>query len=746
MAYAALFAMPASAQSNERVEDIVIEGNQRIEDATVRSYMSVSVGDRYDPGRVNASLKALFDTGLFADVTIRRDGGALIVRVVENPIINRISFEGNRRISDDALQAEVQLRPRIVYTRARVQSDVQRIAQVYRASGRFAATVEPKVIQLPQNRIDLVFEINEGDVTGISKIRFVGNRAYSDSRLSEAIATRETRWYRFLSSSDNYDPDRLTFDRELLRKFYLSRGYADFRVISAVAELTPDKKDFFITFTIDEGKKYTFGKIDIASTLKDLDTESLRALLLTEEGDTYDAEAIEDSIQKLTFEIGQLGYAFVDIRPKVERDRENLTIGLTYQIDEGPRVYVERINITGNVRTLDRVIRREFRMVEGDAFNTAKLRRSQQRIRALGFFEKAEVTQEPGSAPDRTIINVDVQEQSTGELSIGAGFSTSESVVGDISIRERNLLGRGQNLKVALGISTKRQQIDLGFTEPYFLDRELAAGFDLFNIRRDLQDRSGFDQRSTGLVLRARFPILERLDMSTNYTVREDEVTDVDDDASRLIKSQEGTRLTSSVGYDLTYDQRDDSIEPHNGYVLVFGQEFAGIGGDIRYLKNDGRFVYYTPLFTDDLVLSLGANVGYIFGIGEDVELFSRYFIGGETFRGFKSGGIGPRDKLTGDSLGGNMYYVGTASIRFPLPVPNEFNIKGRLFTDVGTITDVDESGPEVSDSSMIRASVGVGFDWVSPFGPIRVDLAYPVVKSDEDKTEIFRFSFGTRF
>ncbi len=655
---AASLSVPSSAlaQTLGLIAEIQVEGYQRIEPETVRSYMTVRVGDRFEPGRIDKSLKDLFATGLFADVKIRRQGDLLIVSVVENPIINRLAFEGNRRINDEVLEAEVQLRPRIVYTRARVQNDVQRLIEVYRRGGRFAATVEPKVIQLPQNRVDLVFEINEGAVTEIRKIRFIGNAAFTDGRLRRAIATKESRWYRFLTSDDTYDPDRLTLDRELLRKYYLARGYADFRVISAFAELTADREDFFITFTLDEGEIYTFGKISLETELKDLDPEQLRALASTLENDTYNAELIEQTIEDMTFELGRLGYAFVDIRPRIDRDRENRIISLSYEINQGPRVYVERIDITGNVRTLDKVIRREFRLVEGDAFNTAKLRRSRARIRGLGFFEKVDITNEQGSAGDKTVIKVDVQEQPTGELSFGAGFSTSEAVIADIAIRERNLLGRGQDLRLALGVSSKRQDIDLSFTEPYFLDRPVSAGFDVFNTIRDFQERSSFDQNSLGLTLRLGFDVTERLRQTVNYTLRRDEIEDVDDGASQIIQDEEGTTVTSSVGYRLVYDRRDDPIEPTGGYIVSFSQDFAGFGGDVRHVLSRARATYYYAL-TPEFVLSLGLRAGYIIGIGQDVRINNRFYLGGDSFRGFEAGGVGPRDETTGDSLGGNIFY-----------------------------------------------------------------------------------------
>ncbi len=736
----------ARAQSASGViSEVIVEGNQRIEAATITSYLAIGPGDRYNRGRINRSLKALFATGLFADVSFRLQGNALVVQVVENPIINRLAFEGNKRIKDELLQAEVQLRPRVVYTRTRVQNDVQRIVQIYRRSGRFAATVEPKVIQLEQNRVDLVFEIREGPLTHIRKINFVGNKRYSDSKLAGAIATTEWRWYTFFVDTDTYDPDRLTFDREMLRRYYLKNGYADMRVVSAVAELTRDRKDFFITFTVEEGEQYDFDKVDIVAKIKKLDTALLEDQILTEEGETYNAELVEKTIEQLTFEVGRLGYAFVDIRPRVKRDRKNRKIAITYEINEGPRVYVERINITGNVRTLDKVIRREFRLAEGDAFNAAKLRRSRQRVRKLGFFDTVDVSQEKGSAPDRTVINVNVQERSTGELTFGAGYSTTESLLGNISLRERNLLGKGQDLKIAVSISGRRQQFDLGFTEPYFLDREVSAGFDIFRTKTDFQDESRFDQAVTGFRLRAGFPLTEFLRTDVNYTLSNDSIENVPSDASIFVKSAQGEELTSSIGYTLTYDQRDDALEPSEGSLYQFGQDLAGLAGDVHYLQSRFTYGQYFPL-TDDVVLSLLFKTGYIVGLGEDVRLNDRFYIGGGSFRGFAFRGIGPRDSSTSDALGGNFYYVGGPELTFPLGLPEEYGILGRVFSEVGSLTVNDDDGPTVTDSAAIRASAGVGLSWRSPFGPIRIDLALPVLKEEEDKTESFRFSFGTRF
>jgi outer membrane protein insertion porin family len=736
----------AFAQQSDVIQEVRVEGTQRIEPETVRSYLAIQPGDPYDADRVDRSLKSLFATGLFADVTLRREGNVLVVRVVENPIINRIAFEGNSKLEDQTLQQEIQLRPRVVYTRTKVQSDVKRILDLYRRNARFAATVEPKVIPLDQNRVDLVFEIDEGPTTGIKGITFIGNQHFTDGRLREVIQTTESRWWRFLTTDDSYDPDRITYDRELLRRFYLAQGYAEFRVLSAVAELAPERDGFYVTYTLDEGERYKFGKIDITTQLKNLEPEDLRPFIVMKEGDWYNSDLVEKSINQITDAVGNRGYAFVDVRPRPELDRENHVVNLTFDVNEGPRVYVERIDVVGNVRTLDKVVRREFRLVEGDAFNTSRLRRSQQRIRNLGFFKKVDVKNEPGSAPDKTVITVEVEEQSTGELSLGAGFSTTEGPLADVSIRERNLLGRGQDLRAAFLISGRTQQIDLSFTEPYFLDRNIAAGFDLFRIVRDNQDRSSFDQYSVGGAIRFGFQLTENLRETVRYTLRNDEIRNVDPDASRFIRDQEGQRTTSAIGHTLFYDRRDNRIDPTEGYFVSLSNDLAGLGGDTRYIRTRLSGGYYYPVSAPDWVLSFVSEVGHIQGLGEDVGIQDRFFIGGDTLRGFKTGGIGPRDITTDDALGGNTFGTGSVALTFPLGLPQELGVTGRVFTDFGTLFNIDQSGDGIVDKRSLRASIGTGVSWKSPFGPIRVDFGVPVVKESFDETELFRVSFGTRF
>lgn len=740
---AGLSAAPALAQRGPIITQVQITGSGRVEPDTIRSYISVREGQPFDPAEADKSLKALFQTGLFADVTFQRDGSTLVVKVVENPIINRVQFEGNRRVEDDTLRQEIASKPRTVFTRAKVQSDVRRMLEVYRRGGRFNAAIEPKIIRLDQNRVDLVFEIFEGSITAISRISFVGNENFSDGRLREQIRSVETAWFRFLTSDDRYDPDRINFDKEMLRKFYLSEGYADFRVVSSVAELTPKKDHFFVTFTIQEGERYKFGKLEVNSRFEGIDINTLKAMVVAREGDWYNADEVEATVNAITEAVGTLGYAFVDVRPNVKRNKDTKTVDITFDVQEGPRVYVERINIAGNVRTLDRVIRREFRLAEGDAFNAAKLRRSQQRLRALGYFEKIDVTNQQGSAQDKTIIDVNVVEQSTGEISFGAGYSTSAGVLGDITVRERNLLGKGQDLRLGLSLGTRQTQIDLSFTEPYFLERNVAAGFDVFRIGRDLQATSSFDQRTIGAAVRVGYALSEHTRQTFKYSFKYDEIFNVGTNASPFIRRQAGKTYTSEVGTVITWDRRDDRQLSTKGWVVRWSTELGGLGGTEHFLRNRADAAIYFPLI-QDFVLSFQGSAGAVFGIRDDVKIAQRFFIGGDTLRGFQTAGIGPRDG--NDSLGGKYFYTTTGEISFPLGLPKELNIVGKGFIEAGSLWGTDDVGPTIRDSSALRVTAGVGIQWVSPFGPLRLDYSFPIKFQPFDNRQRFNFSFGTRF
>ncbi len=738
------------APSGETVRDIEVEGAQRLERETVLSYLTIAQGDKVDEDSLNASLKALYATGLFADVHLGMKDGTLTVRVVENPIVNSVTFEGNDTLAKDDLEKEVQLKSRLVYTLPKVQKDVQRILDLYRRSGRFAATVEPKVVPLDQNRVDVIFEIVEGKHTGVRRISFVGNDHFDEDTLRGVIDTRETAWWRFFTTSDFYDPDRVSYDRELLRRFYMNEGYVDFRVASSVAEMTPDRQDFFLTFAIEEGERYRFGKINIVSEIKGLDGDKLRANLLSKTGDWYSADKVEKTVAKFTAVLGDMQYAFVEIIPEPEKNKETRVVDLTYRIKPGQRVYIGRIDVSGNTRTLDKVIRREMTVAEGDPFSTSQIKRSEQKIKDLGFFETASIKPVAGSQPDRSDLKVEVKEKSTGEISLGAGFSSTDGPLGDFSIRERNFLGKGQDVRLGATISGVTKQFDFSFTEPYFLDRDLSAGADVFHVRSDEQKRSSYDEVNTGFSLRAGYPLSQPLRQVVSYTLRQDKVSNVDSAASRFVREQVGKSLTSMVSQEITYDRRDSKIEPTEGFVTKLKTDLAGAGGNRRYVRAKLTGTqFYSP--AENYVFSLLGEVGVIKGFGQDVHISDRFFLGADTFRGFAYAGIGPRDLTNGvdDALGGNRYARGSLELTLPTPLPDNLGFKGHVFTDVGVLSDCEEKAlaSEIfKNDDKVRASAGLGISWQSPFGLVRLDYAVPFLKQSYDKTENVHFSFGTRF
>ena len=867
------------------VQQINVQGNERVEPETIASYLTFRAGEPFDLTKVNESLKNLFATGLFADVEMIPQQNAILVRVVENPIINRVVFEGNKRLDRDELLEEVRLRPRTIFTRAKVRADVQRILNLYRNSGRFAAIIEPKVVQLEQNRVDVLFEIQEGPKTKISKINFIGNKKYSDGDLKGVLATKESRWWKIFGSNDTFDPDRQAFDQQVLRQFYLNEGYADFRVVSAVSELTPDRERFFVTFTVEEGEIYEFGTVDVDSEIRDVDPILFNAFLLMREGQTYNAEAIEQTIESLTNAAGLLGYAFVDIRPRLDRDRESRKINITFRILDAPRVYVERIRIHGNVTTLDRVIRREFRLQEGDAFNSALVARSENRLNRLSFFREIEIEQLPGSTPDRLVLDVGVEEQATGELNLGAGFSSVQNFIFNASIRQRNLLGRGQQLGLSLNLSSFQQNINLDFTEPYLFGRSVSAGFNIFASRLDAnQFQTAIDTNSIGIQLRAGAALNEFWSLSTRYTLRQENTSFVgatlfgavlnaannqiavasinpnidpavvaqndlngngiidiedfdvpdangvrngldlieaaqfatnvlgqdlgadglfnDDEAEQFLIDFDpingaslGSRTQSIIGYTLGTDSRNSIIRPTRGRAIRFSQDFAGLGGSVRFLRTSASFDnYWTPF--SGWTVRLSAEGGYIRGLGQPVRIPDRFFLGGPRLRGFDNGGVGPRQFNPAaaiqnpngfqQSLGGRALYIGRAELFFPLgEAALESGINASAFFDVGSLFSAEnnvlpecpfnltefndfvalqEAGgddlPSFEDtfgfspttnclagnSISPRISVGIGFSWQSPFGPFRIDLAKTLRSQLGDDTQTLQFNVGTVF
>jgi outer membrane protein insertion porin family len=739
------------------VRRILVQGTQRIEPATILTYITLHEGDNYDEQAADRALKALFATGLFSDVKINWDGATLTVNVVENPILNRVEFEGNSKVTTKDLEKEAQLKPRMVFTRAKVQSDVQRIIELYRRNGKFAASVDPQIVQRPQNRVDLIYSINEGPTTGVSRIIFIGNKVFDDSTLRQQIATEESAWWRILATNDNYDPDRLLFDREQLRRFYVNHGYADFHVVSAVAELTPDHSSFYITFTVDEGKQYHFGKVEIDSRIKELPAQSLRPLVNIRDGSLYDEGEVEKAKDSLVNAVGTKGYASADVGVRLRRNNDTHTIDLVMRIEQGPRVYIDKINVVGNNRTLDRVIRRELRFVEGDAFNRDLIDRSRTRIRALGFFKDVTIKNSAGSRPDKTDVTVTVTEQSTGEVALGAGYSSTSSFVGEFSYTERNLFGRGQYMRASVALSTISKQYQFSFTEPWFMDRPLAAGIDLYKYVTNYNQAS-YQGDVTAAGVRFGFPTSEFGSIQLRYTYRLNKVTPFPGAPPTL--QQElllfGNRTsTSDLGFTFGYNTLDDYLKPTSGILFSLSEDFAGLGGSLKFLKTEGSFTAYHKL-PWDMVGQLTGSVGYIQGYGGlTVPIEERFFRGGDTFRGFKLAGIGPRDlSVQGDfgAIGGNFYAIGTTQARLPDILPSDYGMSFALFSDFGTLGKLDSPfrcnpsvpGCTIRDNLALRVAAGLSVKWKSPFGPVQIDLGVPLVKAPYDKTEFIHFSAGT--
>ena len=737
--------------ADDTIKSIVVSGAQRLEPTTVLSYMKLRVGQPYTQEAADQALKDLFETELFKDVSIRNDQGTVTIEVVENPVINRILLEGNKRIKEDKIYPEIRLAPRQIFTRSKVRADVARIIELYKRKGRFAASVEPKMVQLDQNRVDIVFEINEGPKSKVQQINIIGNEEFSDGQLRGEMVTKQSRFYRFFSSSDTYDPDRLAFDQQKLRQFYLTEGYADFRVISAVAELTPDKRDFIITYVVEEGDRYKFGDVAVESEIRDFTPEFLTPQLPMKSGDFYNAKQVEDTVERLSETAGLFGYAFADVRPQFTRNKDTLTMDILFQVAESDRVYVERIDINGNTLTQDKVVRREFRLNEGDAFNSFQVKRSANRIKSLGFFqEDLEIEQKQGSAPDRIILEANVEEKATGQLQLSAGFSSVENFILQASVQQRNFRGKGQELRASVSYSSFSQSIELGFTEPYLFDRNIAVGADVF--RRDLNSfnfvnnnrETTFEQLTTGFQIRAGVPITEYLSASFRYGLSQDDVTleptlffsDSNGDgirgnspadtcdplvAGRFLCDALGSRTTSSIGASLIYDDRDNRVRPTRGQSIVGSVDFAGLGGSVKYIRGRLNASKHWRVL-GDFIFTVSGEGGYIHSLEnrspgpasgiDDVRLTDRFFLGEPQIRGFDIRGVGPRvvrsatvpgldangnpineivevtsGRQTDDAIGGRAYYLGRAELEIPLGSgARELGLRPSIFVDVGAV------------------------------------------------------------
>jgi len=783
----------ASAAVAQSVNSIEVQGNRRVEAGTIRAYFHAGPGGRLGPAEIDEGLKGLYATGLFSDVHIEHPGGRLLVVVTENPVINQVAFEGNKKAKDDQLKTEVQSKPRGTLSKPTVQADVQRIIEIYHRSGRFDVTVTPQIIELPNNRVNLVFDIREGEKTGVKDIRFVGAHAYSSSRLKNVIKTSVSNWLSFLQTTDIYDPDRVEADRDLLRRFYLQHGYADVRILSAIGEYDPAAKGFVVTFTIDEGAQYKVGTIDVVSNVRAIDPSVVRSQLKLSAGNIYNADLVQKSVEAMTIEASRRGYAFANVRPRGDRNVQTHTINLSFIVEEGARAYIERINIRGNVRTRDYVIRREFDIGEGDAYNRALVDRAERRLKNLGFFKNVKITNEPGSAPDRVVVNVDVEEQPTGQFSIAGGYSTADGFISEVSISDRNLMGRGQFAKASVSYGQYSRGVELNFVEPYLLGYRMAGGVDLYWRQNLANNYLSYGTKTAGTNLRLGFGLTEELSFAPRYSIYRQEISLIDQynnckdsttkpvvpgnscysdgEASLPVRMElaNGAVTVSMVGYTLAYNTLDNVKNPTSGLYAELKQDLAGVGGDVNFLRTQGEARNYYEIFPD-VISVLKVTGGHIAGWGgKDLRMLDHFQMGPNLVRGFAPSGIGPRDMTNGtfnDALGGTMFWGASLEAQTPLYfLPKEIGIKLATFVDAGSLwsykgpTTWNVTGETVQVGldkfGDIRSAAGIGLLWDSPLGPLRFDFAYPLTKYCEtglggnqvcDKTQIFRFSGGTRF
>jgi outer membrane protein insertion porin family len=826
-----LASSPAAAQS---VDSIQVEGNRRVEASTIRSYFKPGPGGKLDQGRIDDGLKGLIETGLFQDVKINQAGGRVIVTVIENPVIGRVVFEGNKKIKDEQLSSEVQSKPRGTLSRPMVQSDAQRIADIYRHSGRYDVTVVPEIIEQPNNRVDLIFTVKEGNKTGINSIEFVGNVAYSSYRLKDVIKTRESNLLSFLGGSDVYDPDRIEADRDLIRRYYLKHGFADVQVVAALTEYDPDRKGFLVTFKIEEGQQYRVASVTYQSSIPALDGNVLARFSRVSVGSLYNAEALEKSVEEMQIEASRRGFAFAIVKPRGDRNFESHTVSIVFGIDEGPRTYIERINVRGNTRTRDYVIRREFDISEGDAYNRALVDRAERRLKNLDFFKSVKVTNEPGSSSDRVILNVDLEEKSTGDFSVSGGYSTTDGPLAEVSVSERNLLGRGLFGKVAVTYGEFARGVSLSFIEPYLLDYRVALGLDVYYREQLANQYIAYGTKTLGFSPRIGLTLREDLTLQLRYSIYDQKISLPsyldncnnltnnglpfnpspafannpanaatinsffpggdptgtglfcygDGEASLPVRKElsQGATLTSAVGYTLNFNTLDNNRNPTDGLIIDWKQDFAGVGGDVTYLKSAADLKYYTPLVAD-IVSIVHMQGGLMTQIGShEIRMLDQFQAGPNLVRGFAPNGIGPRDINpfgTQDAIGGTQYWG--ASLEFQMPfwfLPKEIGLKGAVYADAGWLGDY--KGPtdwaltgevntpgcirptnngfnspafagtclglQYDPQNVVRSSVGVGLIWQSPFGPLRFDYAIPLTKGPHDVVQQFKFGGGTSF
>jgi outer membrane protein insertion porin family len=735
---------------------VEITGNQRVEKEMVESLIDLQGLQKNSEEAIKESLKNLYESELFLESNIYKKEEKIIVELKENPIVSEVKIIGNKKIEDEDLKNEIFLKKRSIFTKSKLQSDLKRISEIYLKSGRFLTKIEPKIIQKEQNRVEIIFDIFEGPKAKISDIYLIGNEAFSDSDLKNVISTKETKWWKFLSSSDSYDSDRIEFDKEKLRIFYTSNGYADFAAISSIAQISPKKDRFFISFLIEEGIKYNIGKIDIINKIKNFDADILQDKITFKSTDIYNSSEIDKAIENMVEIMSEKAFAFANIEPVLKRNKEEKTIDIDFVISESPRIYINKIEITGNVRTINSVILRELRFKEGDAYNITRINRSKQRLENLGFFEKVEFDTKRiakvGDLPDQVDLTIKITEKKTGELTAGIGYSTVDRLSLNAGIRERNLGGTGRDLGINVQKSFARLSSNINYTKPFFMGYPVSVGFDVFKNQLSRRNSLVYDQDSQGFSVRSGYAITEYLNHFVNYSFSDQSISNINPNASIAIKNLEGDFLSSAIAQTFSYDKRNNNINPTDGYFLSLTQTYTGIGGNIKTIKHEGTAGLYVPIYKEDFVAKFLLRGGIIDGMGQDVRNNFGFFLGGNDFRGFEFAGLGPRAVRDGDSMGvigGNQFYVATAELRFPLGLPKDLGIHGILFSDNGTVKGVDEISKrngDVIDTGSLRSSYGLSIAWSSPMGPIRLDFSKIAKKEDFDRTQNFQFSFGTTF
>ena len=748
-------AAPAAAQSVQR---IVVQGNQRVDRESILAYLTFSRGGRYSEAAADESLKNLFQTGLFEDVQISYRGGTVYVRVKEQPLVNRVFFRGNRKVRDKKLADEVQLRERTMFSRAKLAEDIERMRTIYRRIGFEHVAITPKVVRLSQNRVNIVYDFTEGGVVKVREIRFIGNQSIPAGTLRGVMRTKTAAFWRFLTKSDRYDPDRLAQDRELLRLYYLKKGFADVEIVSAEAQLNEKGDGYIITVTINEGPRYKVRNVSVDPGVVEIEPRRLERKILTRPGRYFDASKLSKSLEQMTVETGRSGLPFAVVRPDLQRDPAAGRLDIVYRVEEGPRVYIERIEISGNTRTLDHVIRRELQLAEGDAFNRVLLDRARRRLLALGFFERVVMREEPGSAPDKVVVVIEVKEQSTGTFTVGGGLSYSATggikPVATIEVQEKNLLGTGRQLKVKGKLGRDERSVDFSYTEPYLFGFNMSGGFDLLFNQKFLDTHSLLE---FGGGLRLGFRLDDYQTLNLRYNLKHRTVTLVDaavcvpgDPKYSPALCPPGTNWISSVGLTYMYDRLDHPLNPTSGYLLRASLDVAGLGGNVRYVKGEVAGLYLQPVLADHGVsLKLKGTAGYIRSWGGyAMTAADRFYKGGPTFRGFSINGVGPRDTTAQQNyVGGELYAIGTVELHFPLGLPENLGLSGFVFSDFGTVGLVTGNGAgTVNDALALRVSVGAGLLWRSPIGPLQLTAAYAVMKAPWDQTDWLQFGIATKF